>query len=196
MDRKPRLIRDRDIRLRFAYFFGSLFKLTSLYLESNLDGTFEECVREALVSGDVESLFVMCKAASKPVEVFEMCMVVTHAGEQLWNYLDTMEDWLATDPTPEQRARLERSNNEATAGARDGQDQYTDASPPEWLMPERYRVHQDTKLRLQVHTVSTHLFYCIELNTHERVSVVNEESVSNGLAMVFMTTITFFACSL
>ncbi|KAL1934776.1 hypothetical protein VTP01DRAFT_6958 [Rhizomucor pusillus] len=150
LDRKPRLIRDRDIRLRFAYFFGSLFKLTSLYLESNLDGTFEECVREALVSGDVESLFVMCKAASKPVEVFEMCMVVTHAGEQLWNYLDTMEDWLATDPTPEQRARLERSNNEATAGARDGQDQYTDASPPEWLMPERYRVHQDTKLRLQL----------------------------------------------
>lgn len=137
------MLQARETRLRFAQFFGSLFEVTSLYLESNLDGTFEECAREALVSGDVESLLVMCAAADRPVDVQGMCMMVTHAGEQLFSYLDTMEEWMTIDPTPQQRARMARHQEE------DWQSE-TITPPPDWLMPNRYKVEPDTRLRLTV----------------------------------------------
>ncbi|KAI9499147.1 hypothetical protein BDB00DRAFT_795648 [Zychaea mexicana] len=137
----------RQSRIRFARFFGQLFKVTSLYLESNLDGTFEECVREALVIGDVESLLVMCAAAERPVDVMHMCMMVNMAAEQLWTYLETFDDWLATNPTPEQRARIEL--NEQAQQQRQ-QNMQEELPPPEWLLPDRYKVADDTKLRLTV----------------------------------------------
>ncbi|KAG2222941.1 hypothetical protein INT45_012919 [Circinella minor] len=137
----------RKERLRFARFFGQLFKVTSLYLESNLDGTFEECVREALVTGDVESLLVMCEAAERPVDVMSMCMMVNMAAEQLWTYLETFDDWLATDPTPEQRARMAQNEQAQQQQQLNGQEELP---PPEWLLPDRYKITDDTKLRLTV----------------------------------------------
>ncbi|KAG0166011.1 hypothetical protein DFQ30_007693 [Apophysomyces sp. BC1015] len=138
------LIHIRDRRLRFARFFGSLFEVTSLYLESNLDGTFEECVREALVAGDAEALLVMCVAAGRPVDVDGMCMIVTQAGEQLWSYIDTMEDWIMTDPTPQQQARLEGWRSS------DNSNSQPFTSPPEWMLPDRYKVQANSKLRLKL----------------------------------------------
>ncbi|KAI8384586.1 uncharacterized protein BYT42DRAFT_562997 [Radiomyces spectabilis] len=140
----------RETRLRFAQFFGALFEVTSLYLESNLDGTFDECLREALVTGDVESLLVLCVAADRPVDVEAMCTMVTHAGEQLWSYLDTMEDWMTTDPTPQQAAPLEQLEHQT--------DQLIE-SPPEWLLQDRYKIHSDAKLRLKVKKFRTTICY-------------------------------------
>jgi hypothetical protein len=134
---------DQTIKTRFANFFGELFDVTSLYLESNLDGSFEECVREALVTGNVQDLLVMCVAADRQVDVEGMCMMVTHAGEQLRHYLDTMDNWMTTDPTPQQELRMR---------TRDAAEQsIEDTLPlPEWLIPDRYKVDKNTILRLQV----------------------------------------------
>lgn len=128
-------------RLRFARFFGMLFQATSVYLEFSLDGTFEECVREALLSGDAESLLVMCLAAERPVDVDNMCMMVSLAEEQLWSYIDLMADLTESNPTPEQEARLRQSDQTTTA---------TSSSLPEWLLPSRYRIHDSAPLRLKV----------------------------------------------
>ncbi|KAI7869405.1 hypothetical protein BDF14DRAFT_1741931 [Spinellus fusiger] len=120
--------RVRERHIRFAQFFGSLFEVTSLYLESNLDGTFEECVREALVSGNAESLLALCVAADRSMEPDELCMSVSQAGEELWSYLDTVEDWRSVEPVSLRE---------------------TQEAPPDWMMPERYKVNDDTKLRLK-----------------------------------------------
>ncbi|ORX43492.1 hypothetical protein DM01DRAFT_361771 [Hesseltinella vesiculosa] len=131
--------------LRFTRFFGLLFEATSLYLESTLDGTFEECTREALVTGNAEALLLLCEAAQKPVDVESMCMSVSLAGEQLWFYLDTLDDRMTQQPTAEQLARIQLQQQQ-----QEQQDQ-VDApmTPPEWLLPERYQVHTNTKLRLK-----------------------------------------------
>lgn len=123
--------------------------MTSLYLESNLDGSFEECVREALVTGNVEDLLIMCVAADRPVDVEGMCMMVTHAGEQLRHYLDTMDTWMTTDPTPQQELRMRRDNE-----IRSTQEDSNNSPPPEWLIPDRYKVEKSTVLRLKVIFVS------------------------------------------
>lgn len=140
------------IHTRFALFFGSLFDVTSLYLESNLDGSFEECAREALVTGNVEDLLIMCVAADRPVDVDHMCMIVTHAGEQLRQYLETMDTWITTEPTPQQELRMQQ--HEQYRLAENAQDANVSSSssndPPEWLIPDRYKVQPDTILRLKV----------------------------------------------
>ncbi|CAO3698065.1 hypothetical protein G6F70_005734 [Rhizopus microsporus] len=146
------------IRTRFASYFGQLFEVTSLYLESNLDGTFEECVREALVSGNAQDLLVLCLAAGRPVEVEEMCMMVYEAGEQFRAYLDTMQ----TDPTPQQELRmqhdnelrqqrlLQRQQEQEQVGGNDVVDEIEEDMIPDWLIPDRYKVHKDTVLRLKL----------------------------------------------
>lgn len=140
---------NRTVHTRFALFFGSLFDVTSLYLESNLDGSFEECVREALVTGNVEDLLMMCVAADRPIDVEGMCMMVTHAGEQLRHYLDTMDRWVTTDPTPQQELRIMQLQQQQAAPVLfEGSDEIH--SPPEWLIPDRYKVEPDTILRLKV----------------------------------------------
>ncbi|KAF7730297.1 hypothetical protein EC973_002541 [Apophysomyces ossiformis] len=151
------VIQMRDRRLRFARFFGSLFEVTSLYLESNLDGTFEECVREALVVGDVEDLLAMCVAAGRPVDVDEMCMMVMQAGEQLWSYLDMMHDWVTTNPTPQQEARLHGwetddnvNPNEQSLSQQEQQQSLLFSA--ECMLPDRYKVQAQSKLRLKVNT--------------------------------------------
>ncbi|CDS13884.1 hypothetical protein LRAMOSA06058 [Lichtheimia ramosa] len=150
------LCRAHATRLHFARFFGKLFKVTSLYLESNLDGTFQECVREALVSGDVESLIVMRSASGRQEDVESMCMMVSTAAEQLWAYLNSMGDLMMADPTSEQQARLvhppvgiqdDDNNNDDIDG--DDDDEAL-SSPPDWLMPQRYTIHDDTRLRLKI----------------------------------------------
>ncbi|ORZ10794.1 hypothetical protein BCR42DRAFT_422022, partial [Absidia repens] len=149
----------RKVCFQFARFFGMLFDITSLYIESNLDGTFEECVRESLVSGNAEGLLLLCTASDRPVDVDMMCMSVSHAGEQLWNYLDTMNDWMETHPTPEQVARQEQ---QADDGVEHGpESDPASVSPPEWLMPDRYRVQTDTKFRLKMmnHLYQHHGWY-------------------------------------
>lgn len=122
--------------------------MTSLYLESNLDGSFEECVREALVTGNVEDLLIMCVAADRIVDVEGMCMMVTHAGEQLRHYLDTMDTWMTTDPTPQQELRMRRDNEIRNQPIIDNND--SSSPPPEWLIPDRYKVEKSTILRLKV----------------------------------------------
>ncbi|KAI8976513.1 hypothetical protein BDB01DRAFT_349789 [Pilobolus umbonatus] len=121
----------RDIRIRFSKFFGPLFAITSLYLESNLEGTYEECVREALVSGNVEDLFIMTLAAKHKVDIESMCLIVTTAREQLQRYLETIDT-----PSPERQYRLCQ--------------QTTPVDPPEWMIPDRYVIEEDTLLRLKV----------------------------------------------
>ncbi|KAG2195653.1 hypothetical protein INT47_002892 [Mucor saturninus] len=133
--------KERGVRTRFANFFGGLFEATSLYLESNLDGTFEECVREALVTGNAQDLLILCVAAARPVDVEGMCMMVTDAGEQLRHYLDTMDHWMTTDPTPQQTFRLHQEDDRTNSPP---------LPPPEWLIPDRYKVNKDAVLRLQV----------------------------------------------
>lgn len=124
-----------------------------MYLESNLDGSFEECAREALVTGNVEDLLIMCVAADRPVDVDHMCMMVTHAGEQLRQYLETMDTWITTEPTPQQELRMQQ--HEQYRLAENAQDANVSSSsssndPPEWLIPDRYKVQPDTILRLKV----------------------------------------------
>ncbi|KAI8375523.1 hypothetical protein BD560DRAFT_71475 [Blakeslea trispora] len=140
-------MKDRTKHTRFALFFGSLFDLTSLYLESNLDGSFEECVREALVSGNAEDLLIMCIAAYRPVDVEGMRMMVTHAGEQLRHYLETLDNRVTTDPTPQQEYRMQQQQQQQPLFEGDDM-QHT--GPPEWLIPDRYRVAEDTVLRLKL----------------------------------------------
>ncbi|KAI8882417.1 hypothetical protein K501DRAFT_221294 [Backusella circina FSU 941] len=130
----------RLVQSRFAHFFGSLFDVTSLYLESNLDGCFEECVREALVSGNAEDLLILCVAADRPIDIQEMCMMVTYAGEQLRHYLDTMDNLMTTDPTPQQELRMQQQNQQVEHPP----------TPPEWLIPDRYKVDKGTILRLKL----------------------------------------------
>lgn len=141
--------RRRTIRLRFARFFGMLFQATSVYLEFSLDGTFDECVREALLSGDVESLLVMCLAAERPVDVDNMCMMVSLAEEQLWSYIDLMADLTESNPTPEQEARLRQSDQHQTTTPA-APSSSSSSSLPEWLLPSRYRIHESAPLRLKV----------------------------------------------
>jgi hypothetical protein len=141
---------DQTIKTRFANFFGGLFDVTSLYLESNLDGSFEECVREALVTGNVQDLLIMCVAADRPVDVEGMCMMVTHAGEQLRHYLDTMGTWMTNDPTPQQELRMRRNHEIEEQQQNNTQENTNDSSPPEWLIPDRYKVEKNTVLRLKV----------------------------------------------
>ncbi|CEP17322.1 hypothetical protein [Parasitella parasitica] len=138
------------IHTRFALFFGSLFDITSLYLESSLDGSFEECVREALVTGNVEDLLIMCVAADRPVDVDHMCMMVTHAGEQLRHYLETMDTWITTEPTPQQELRMQQNEQHQLIQNAQDSDAQLSSQPPEWLIPDRYKVHPDTILRLKV----------------------------------------------
>lgn len=90
------------------------------------------------MTGNVQDLLIMCIAADRQVDVQGMCMMVTHAGEQLRHYLDTMDNWMTTDPTPQQELRMSQDTN---------QDQNP---PPEWLIPDRYKVDKNTILRLQV----------------------------------------------
>lgn len=123
-----------------------LFQATSVYLEFSLDGTFDECVREALLSGDVESLLVMCLAAERPVDVDNMCMMVSLAEEQLWSYIDLMADLTESNPTPEQEARLRQSDQHQTTPP-------APSSLPEWLLPSRYRIHESAPLRLKVNNL-------------------------------------------
>ncbi|KAI9318114.1 hypothetical protein BX666DRAFT_1589921 [Dichotomocladium elegans] len=131
-------------RRRFARFFGSLFQVTSVYLESHLSGTFDEATREALVSGDVESMLIMCEAAGKAsMDPEELMMIVALAEERLLSYIDLMGDLMSADPTPEQAARM----NLASSGA-DGDTSHQ--QPPEWLMPSRYRIDTSNQLRLKV----------------------------------------------
>lgn len=120
--------------------------MTSLYLESNLDGSFEECAREALVTGNVEDLLIMCVSADRPVDVEGMCMMVTHAGEQLRLYLETMETWITNDPTPQQVLRMQQEQDIILVDDNNNSNN----PPPEWLIPDRYKVHPDTILRLKV----------------------------------------------
>lgn len=159
------LLQKRQACLNFTRFFGMLFEITSLYLESNLDGTFEECVREALVSGNVEGLILLCISSDKPIDIDAMCLSVSQAGEQLWNYLD---NW-THNPTPEQLARQQQNNplnnnnndhdlninnNNNDPNNNDSQNNNYNPqeliTPPEWLIPDRYKIHPDTKLRLKV----------------------------------------------
>lgn len=125
-------------------------------MESNLDGSFEECAREALVTGNVEDLLIMCVAADRPVDVDRMCMMVTHAGEQLRQYLETMDTWVTTEPTPQQELRMQQNHqlleSEHHAEASLSSSTYSPSSndPPEWLIPDRYKVKPDTILRLRV----------------------------------------------
>ncbi|KAI8644257.1 hypothetical protein BD408DRAFT_413574 [Parasitella parasitica] len=138
------------IHTRFALFFGSLFDVTSLYLESSLDGSFEECVREALVTGNVQDLLVMCVAADRPVDVDRMCMMVTHAGEQLRHYLETMDTWITTEPTPQQELRMQQNEEYEFVENVRQEDSRSLNEPPGWLIPDRYKVHPDTVLRLKL----------------------------------------------
>lgn len=124
-----------------------------------MDGSFEECAREALVTGNVEDLLIMCVAADRPVDVDRMCMMVTHAGEQLRHYLETMDTWVTTEPTPQQELRMQQNQqllqNESHATAAVAAmppSSYSPSSsdPPEWLIPDRYKVQPDTILRLRV----------------------------------------------
>lgn len=133
---------NRKIRTRFANYFGSLFEVTSLYLESNLDGTFEECVREALVTGNVQDLLILCLAAGRPVEEDEMCRMVYMAGEQFRAYLDSMSRWMDTDPTPQQELRMQY--NQSLRDQRQAEGVTEEEMIPEWLIPDRYKVHKDT----------------------------------------------------
>jgi hypothetical protein len=145
-----------------------LFDITSLYIESNLDGTFEECVRESLVSGNAEGLLLLCTASDRPVDVDMMCMSVSHAGEQLWNYLDTMNDWMETHPTPEQLARQEQQQRIGDGVELDQHGDPAPVSPPEWLMPDRYRVQPDTKFRLKVNEYDLYIFIQNAHRKHKR----------------------------
>ena len=129
-----------------------LFQATSVYLEFSLDGTFDECVREALLAGDAESLLVMCLAAERPVDVDNMCMMVSMAEEQLWSYIDLMADLTEANPTPEQEARLRQSDPHQTT---------TTSTLPEWLLPSRYRIHDSAPLRLKVDIVWELRFHLI-----------------------------------
>ncbi|CAO3648765.1 unnamed protein product [Cunninghamella echinulata] len=154
------LLQKRQVCLHFTRFFGMLFEITSLYLESNLDGTFEECIREALVSGNVEGLLLLCISSDKPIDVDGMCLSVSQAGEQLWTYLDTIDDWMSTNPTPEQLARQqqqqqqnnnEMSNDNDPNNNSNNNDQPQElVTPPDWLMPDRYKIHPNTRLRLKM----------------------------------------------
>ncbi|CAO3637564.1 unnamed protein product [Cunninghamella blakesleeana] len=165
------LLQKRQVCINFTRFFGMLFEITSLYLESNLDGTFEECVREALVSGNVEGLLLLCISSDKPIDIDGMCLSVSQAGEQLWHYLD---NW-THNPTPEQLARQQQNDpfnhhplhgdddlhhfnqhlndpnhlnsNDPQHGHLIPQELIT---PPEWLIPDRYKIHPNTKLRLKM----------------------------------------------
>jgi hypothetical protein len=118
-------------------------------LESNLDGSFEECAREALVTGNVQDLLVLCVSADRPIDVEGMCMMVTHAGEQLRLYLETMETWITSDPTPQQALRMQQERSFRLVHDEETSE---DNTPPEWLIPDRYKVHPDTILRLKVNS--------------------------------------------
>ncbi|KAG0739185.1 hypothetical protein G6F57_010366 [Rhizopus arrhizus] len=147
-----KMTENQKIRIRFANYFGRLFEVTSLYLESNLDGSFEECVREALVTGNAQDLLVLCLAAGRPVDVEEMCRMVYLAGEQFRVYLDSMDHWIHTDPTPQQELRMQRNQELREQRQREGTESVDEAEEiiPDWLIPDRYKVHKDTMLRLKL----------------------------------------------
>lgn len=127
-------------------------------MESNLDGSFEECAREALVTGNVEDLLIMCVAADRPVDVDRMCMMVTHAGEQLRHYLETMDTWVTTDPTPQQELRMQQHEQHQFVENSQVENVLPSIDPPEWLIPDRYKVQPDAILRLRVSIKKWFLF--------------------------------------
>ncbi|KAI9243635.1 hypothetical protein BY458DRAFT_121954, partial [Sporodiniella umbellata] len=124
---------NQTIRTRFARYLGALFDVTSLDLESCLDSTFDECVREALVTENAHDLLVLCFAAGRPVDIEAFCRLVSLTAEQLTTYLQTMA---VSTPTPHQALRLSQQPQ---------QDSF-----PEWLIPNRYTVHEDTLLRFKL----------------------------------------------
>ncbi|KAI9032787.1 hypothetical protein CLU79DRAFT_163981 [Phycomyces nitens] len=152
----------REGHVRFAHFFGCLFEVTSLYLESNISGTFEECVGEALVSGNVESLLVLCVAAEKPVDVDDMCMMVAQAREEFWSYLDIMDDLFphttATVNIEEEILTGGALLVPSEPGAAVAQPQPPPPPPPpeplepppDWMVADRYKVTADARLRLKL----------------------------------------------
>ncbi|RUS18300.1 hypothetical protein BC937DRAFT_88949 [Endogone sp. FLAS-F59071] len=132
------LARQTD-RLTFARFYGRLFHVSSVYHESHLEGTMDECIREALVSGDVEALLIMYEAAGRDPDVDALCGVVRSAGEQLYEHLRSLPPAAATEAAGVQQ----QSGFEGDEGVYD---------VPEWLRPERYQINEDvvTRLRLLV----------------------------------------------
>ncbi|CAO3585428.1 unnamed protein product [Absidia cylindrospora] len=77
-----------------------------------------------------------------------------------------MNDWVETHPTHEQVARQEQQGDD---GAEHGpESDPASVSPPEWLMPDRYRVQTDTKFRLKMmnHLYQHHGWYWFEYHSH------------------------------
>jgi len=145
-----KLLQDRQKRLRFARFFGHLFAVSSIYLEAHQNGTLDECIREALVAGDVESLYILATAAHRDVDAEEMVMMIVQAGEQLWATLE-----MAAELEEQYRPDLVESRRNSNAGRT--------YSAPDWLLPTRYIVDDDTILRLKAsltmeHAVQPHTF--------------------------------------
>jgi hypothetical protein len=140
-----KLLEDRQKRLRFARFFGLLFAITSIYLEAHQHGTLDECIREALVAGDAESLYILATAAQREVDTEEMVMMVKQAGEQLWATLE-----MAAELEEQFNPDLAASRRQANAGRTD--------LAPDWLLPTRYQVDDNTVFRLKVRqSMSVHI---------------------------------------
>lgn len=132
-----KLLQEREKRLRFARFFGHLFAVSSIYLEAHQNGTLDECIREALVAGDVESLYILATAAQRDVDTDELVMMVIQAGEQLWATLE-----MAAELEEQFNPDLVESRRVANAGRVD--------LAPDWLLPTRYQVDDNTIFRLKV----------------------------------------------
>ncbi|KAG2174733.1 hypothetical protein INT43_005791, partial [Umbelopsis isabellina] len=131
-----KLLQEREKRLRFARFFGRLFDVSSIYLEAHQNGTMDECIREALVAGDVESLYVFLTAARRDIDPDDMVMMVMQAGEQLW-------------ATLELAAELEEQFNPELVERRRSTGHGRIEHAPDWLLPTRYAVEDDSILRLK-----------------------------------------------
>ncbi|KAI9288006.1 hypothetical protein BC943DRAFT_317584 [Umbelopsis sp. AD052] len=132
-----KLLEQRQKRLRFARFFGLLFAITSIYLEAHQHGTLDECIREALVAGDAESLYILATAAQREVDTEEMVMMVQQAGEQLWATLE-----MAAELEEHFHPDLVASRRQAGEGRAD--------VAPDWLLPTRYQVDDNTIFRLKM----------------------------------------------
>ncbi|KAL1924091.1 uncharacterized protein VTP21DRAFT_7126 [Calcarisporiella thermophila] len=124
----------REQRLRFSRFYGYLFRVTSLYLESHLEGTYQESVREAMVQGEVEGLCEMVLSSGYQLRVDTLCEIVVRAGEQLFAYLQG----LTRDPSTAQTSQQQQEVN----------GNAPDPEIPTWLLPERYQIHPEVILRL------------------------------------------------
>lgn len=94
----------------------------------------DECIREALVSGDVEALLIMYEAAGRDPDADALCSIVTSAGEQLYEHLRSLPPAAAT-------ARIQSGFEEEEGEVYD---------VPEWLRPERYQISEDVMTRLRL----------------------------------------------